>query len=112
MIEGNALALATIDGKGNPHCIAVGDIKVVSENQILVGDNYMVETVKNIQQNANVALAVWNAGWKEDCIGYELNGSAKYFSSGKWCERIRKIHAGFPAKGAIVITVEKVKRLA
>ena len=51
----NALAFAIIDENGNPHCIAVGFVKVVSENQILITDNYMVETRRNIQQNPKVA---------------------------------------------------------
>ena len=33
LIEENALAFATTDEGGNPHCIAVGYPKVVSENQ-------------------------------------------------------------------------------
>jgi predicted pyridoxine 5'-phosphate oxidase superfamily flavin-nucleotide-binding protein len=60
LIQENALAFATMDENGNPHCIAVGFIKVVSKNQILITDNYIVETIKNIQQGLNVALAVWD----------------------------------------------------
>lgn len=113
LIESNALAFATVDEKGDPHCIAVGDVKVISGNQILVGDNYMRETLENIKRSPEVALTVWNAGWKENkCVGYEMEGHAEYFSSGEWRERIKKIHTGCPAKGAILITVEKVKKLA
>ena len=66
LIEENALALATVDEKENPHCIAVGFAKVVSDNEILITDNYMLITPKNIQKNSNIALAVWNREWKED----------------------------------------------
>jgi len=111
LIEENALALATVDEKGNPHCIAVGFVKVVSENQVLVGDNYMKETTKNIQQNKNVALTVWNKNWQTNCRGYELKGTAKYFSQGKWHEMVKKIHEGFPAKGAVLVTINKIKSL-
>jgi predicted pyridoxine 5'-phosphate oxidase superfamily flavin-nucleotide-binding protein len=62
-----------VDENGNPHCIAVVFVKVVSKNQILVTDNYMVQTTKNIQRNPSVALTVWNKDWKENCIGYERN---------------------------------------
>ena len=68
LIEENALALATVDKKGNPHCIAVGFVKIVSKNQILITDNYMVETRNNVQKNPNVALTVWNKDWKEKAI--------------------------------------------
>jgi hypothetical protein len=114
LIEENALAFATVDEKGNPHCVAVAFVKVVSENQILVTDNYMVETIKNIQQNPNVALAVWNKNWKENCVGYELRGTAEYFTEGKWYEIIKQIpeNKGEPCKGAILITINKIKKLA
>ena len=112
LIEENALAFSSVDEFGNPHCIAVADVRVVSKNQILVGNNYIVETTKNLQQNKNVALVVWNRNWEEDCVGYELKGAADYFTEGKWHEMVKELHKGFPAKGAILITINKIKKLA
>jgi predicted pyridoxine 5'-phosphate oxidase superfamily flavin-nucleotide-binding protein len=114
LIEKNALAFATVNKQGNPHCIAVGFVKVVSKNQILATDNCMVETRKNIQKNPNVVLAVWNKNWKEKCVGYELIGIAKYFTKGKWHEMIKKIpeNRGESCKGAILIKINKIKKLA
>jgi predicted pyridoxine 5'-phosphate oxidase superfamily flavin-nucleotide-binding protein len=114
LIEENALAFATVDEKGNPHCIAVGFVKVVSKNQILVTDNYMVETTRNIQKNPNIALVVWSKDWKEKCVGYELRGVAQYFRSGKWYEMVKKMpeNKGEPCKGAILVTINKIKKLA
>jgi len=114
LIEENALAFATVDENKNPHCIVVGFVKVVSKNQILVTDNYMGETVKNIQQNPSVALSVWSKDWKKECVGYELRGIAEYFTSSKWYEIIKQIpeNKGEPCKGAILITINKIKKLA
>ena len=112
LLEENAVALATVDEKENPHCIAVGDVKVVSKNQVLIGDNYMVETVKNIKRNPNVALVVWNRNWEENCVGYQIKGTCEYFTNGKWYGQVKKIHEGFPAKGAVLVTVEKIKKLS
>ncbi len=114
LIEGDVLALATMNENGNPHCIAVAFVKVVSNNQILVTDNYMSETIKNIKRNPNVAITVWNKNWKKNCIGYELNGTAEYFTNGKWYEMIKKIpeNQGEPCKGAILIKISKIKKLA
>ena len=113
LIEGNALALATVSEDGNPHCIAVAFVKVVSKDKILVTDNYMNETVKNIQRNPNVALVVWNKNWEEECSGYELRGVAEYFKEGKWYEMVKQIpeNKGEPCKGAILITITKIKKL-
>jgi hypothetical protein len=114
LIEENALAFATVDESGNPHCIAVAFVKVVSKNQILVTDNYMVETIENIQRNPHVALVVWNRDWEENCVGYELRGTAEYFTEGKWYEMVKQIpeNEGEPCKGAILITINKIKKLA
>jgi len=114
LIEKNALALATIDSEGNPHCIAVGFPKVVSKNQILITDNYMAETRRNIQNNKNVALVVWCDNWKETCSGYELKGTTEYFKEGKWRDFVKNIpeNKGEPCKGAILVTVNKIKKLA
>jgi predicted pyridoxine 5'-phosphate oxidase superfamily flavin-nucleotide-binding protein len=87
-------------------------VKVVSKNQILIGDNYMAETVMNINANKSVALVSWCREWEKDCVGYELKGTAEYFKEGKWLEQVKSIHKGFPAKGAILVTISKVKRLA
>lgn len=113
LIEENALALATAD-RNKPHCIAVGFVKVIPKNKLLITDNYMVETRKNIQKNPNIALTVWNKDWKKNCTGYELKGTAKYFTSKKWYGMVKKIpeNKGMPCKGAILVTINKIKKLA
>jgi hypothetical protein len=114
LIEENALAFATVDENGNPHCIAVGFVKVVSKNQLLITDNYMVETRKNIQQNPNIALVVWNKEWKEKCVGYKLKGIAEYFTEGNWYDLIKKIPENKKehCKGAILVTINKIKKIS
>lgn len=113
MIEENALAFATADKNGNPHCIAVGYVKVVSKNQVLITNNCMIKTIRNIQKNPNISLAVWNKDWRENCIGYELNGTAQYFTRGRWYNIIKQIpeNKGEPCKGAVLVKINKVKRL-
>lgn len=113
LIEENILAFSTIDENGKPHCIAVGFVKVVSKNQILITDNYMVETTRNIQRSSNVALIVWNKNWKKNSTGYELRGIAEYFTKGKWHKMVKQIpeNKGESCKGAILVTINKIKKL-
>jgi predicted pyridoxine 5'-phosphate oxidase superfamily flavin-nucleotide-binding protein len=113
MIEENALGLATTDKAGNPHNIAVGYVQVISKNQLVISNNYLIETIENIKRNSNVSLVVWAEKWKEACIGYELKGKAEYFTSGKYLELIKKlpINKDEPCKGAILITINKIKPL-
>lgn len=113
LIEENALAFATVDSEGKPHCIALGFVKVFEKNRLVITDNHIKESIANIKKNNNVSLAVWNTNWKEDCIGFELKGKAEYFTKGKFVEMIKKIpeNKGEPCKGAIVVAVEKMKAL-
>lgn len=113
LIESNALGFASVDKKGIPHNIAVALVKVVSKNQLLISDNYIEETLENIKTNQNVSLVVWTPDWLKNCIGYELTGKAEYFNSGKWLDAMKKIpeNKGAPCKGAILVTINKIKVL-
>jgi predicted pyridoxine 5'-phosphate oxidase superfamily flavin-nucleotide-binding protein len=114
LIENNALALATISEDNTPHCIAVASVKVVDKDRILISDNYMSETIKNVLRQNAVTLAVWNKEWEDDCTGFELKGTAEYFTAGKWYDFMRELpeNKGMPRKGALLITIKKQKRLA
>lgn len=113
IVENNVLALATVSQEGRPHCIALGYVKVINSRQLLVTNNYMRQTIQNISRIPQVALAVWSRDWEKNCVGYELMGTAEYFTSGPWVDRIKKIpeNRGELCRGAIVITVSKIKKL-
>jgi len=113
LIEENALAIATANKKAEPHCIGVGFVKVVSKNQILITDNYMNTTVKNILENPKISLVVWNKEWKDDFVGYKMEGTAEYFKEGKWLDKAKKIpeNKGMPCKGTIVVTLNKIVKI-
>jgi len=114
LIESNALALATVDENNKPHCVVVGYPKVVAESQIVLSAIYIEKTLKNIKLNNNVALAVWSRNWENDCQGHELKGQAEYFTSGKWKDFIDSLpeNKDENPKGAILVTVETIKKLA
>ena len=114
LIENNAVAFATVDDDGGPHCIAVGFSKVFEGEKILITDNFMNRSVTNLKNNKNISLAVWSRNWENDCKGYEIKGNAEYFTEGKWYEVIKNIpeNKGMACKGAILVTVDKIKKLA
>jgi len=113
IIEENALGLATIGKDNKPHNIAVAYVKVVSDNELVISNNYINETIENIKQNPNISLVVWNKCWEENCMGYELNGTAEYYIEGIWYDLIKTfpINEGEPCKGAILVKVNKIKVL-
>ncbi len=106
VIEGNPVALATIIGEDKPNVIGVAYIKVVSDHEIVVTDNYMNQTVKDITENKNVCLIVWD----KDLKGYKLVGEAEYYTDGEWKKFVEQIeeNKGLPAKGAILVKVSKI----
>ena len=106
IIENNPVAFATVTDRGKPNVIGVACVKVVSDNQILITDNYMNQTKKNICENKNVCLVVWDKNLK----GYKLIGEAKYYARGKWKEFVERMeeNKGLPAKGAILVKISKI----
>lgn len=106
LIEKNVLSLAT--SKNNkPHQIAVAYVKVL-DDRIIITNNFMQETKRNIISNKNVSLIFWS-----DNGGYELRGKADYSSSGKWLDFVRNLkeNKGLKPKGAIIVKIKKIKRL-
>ena len=66
----------------------------------------MNQTIKDIKNNPNVALL----GWDKEMVGYKLLGKANYFDTGKWADKVKSLkeNKGVPAKGALLITVNKI----
>jgi len=106
LIEENPVALTTITQNNKPNIIGTAFAKVVSENEIIITDNYMNRTIEDIKQNNNVCLAVWN----KDLQGAKIIGTAEYFTKGKWKTFVKQLreNSGLPAKGAILVNVSQI----
>ena len=106
LIEKNAVALASTMPNFTPNVIGVTFIKVINENRLLITDNYMNQTIEDIQKNKNVCLLSWD----KDMKGYKLIGQAEYLSSGKWLDFVKNMpeNAGLSAKGAILVKVVNI----
>ena len=70
----------------------------------------MSQTRENLAENPHVCLAVWDKKWS----GVKLVGTAKYYISGKWRKFVQDmpVNQGFPAKGAIIVTIKQVIKLS
>ncbi len=110
IIQENPVAFATLDLKGNPNVIPVSSVKVIDRTTLLITDNYMHTTKQNLHEHPRVSLAVWDKDWH----GCKLIGTAKYYSTGKWKQKVEGLpdNKGFPAKGAIVVRVKALVKLA
>ena len=110
LLQEEAVAVASVNDDGSPNLIAVGYAKVVSPATIVITDNFMKHTPENIGRDPRICLAVWTKDWEE---GYKFVGKADYYTSGKWVDFVKKMeeNKNFPAKGAIVVSVESIYKL-
>lgn len=112
LIESNALGLATVAKNGKPHNIAVACVKVEGNN-IIISNAHIFESIKNIENNNNVSLVLWNKEWEKACVGYEIMGMAKNYISGRWFDYVCNLedNEGYKILSAIVVRVTKIKKL-
>src|SRR3989338_1526488 len=77
-------------------------------NNIIITDNYMKISVENIKYNPNVSLVFW-----EGEKGWRIDGKAEYCNSGDYLKFVKSLKENkeHPAKGVIVINVEKIQEL-
>lgn len=106
-IERATIALASMNSEGKPHNIVIMDAKVRNE-KIIITNNYMKTTIENIRNNPNISLVFW-----EGKKGWRIDGKATYHNSGKWLDFVKSLkeNEGYPAKGALMINVEKIENL-
>lgn len=105
IFEKSTIAFATVDQNNNPNIIAVAYCKVVSENQVLITDNFMNKTRQNLSNNKNVSLSFW-----DDNHGYQFKGVAEVFIDGEWKTIIDTDlnNNGLAHKAAILITINEI----
>lgn len=93
-----------------PNAVPVGFKMVSEDDKLIIGDVFMETTAKNIQTNGKAAVSVCNPATSE---GYQIKGSAEYLTEGPVVDMLKNIAAekfngALAAKGAVVITPEKV----
>ena len=102
-------ALATVTKDGAPHVIPVYFGKVLSDDEFLVADVFMKQSVDNIKANPKVSISAWDM---ESLKGYEFKGNARIETSGKAFDDTAKwVKGAFPqlsAKAAIVVKIDSI----
>jgi predicted pyridoxine 5'-phosphate oxidase superfamily flavin-nucleotide-binding protein len=111
-IEENPLGFATVGKNGKPHNIAVAYVKVVDDN-IIITNVHIKESVKNLKNNDKVSLVIWNKNWEKTCVGFEFIGKAKNYTKGKWFDFVANLpdNKGYKVTSAIFVRITKIKKL-
>ena len=98
--------LTTANLQGKPRSIFVEANKAEGD-KIIITDNVMVTTRKNLLENKQVAIVAF----EEDYSYYlKISGKAEYHTSGEYFDWVRGLETNknYSPKGAVVVTVEEV----
>ena len=96
---------------GEPNVVPVAFKDVTPEGKLVVGDVFLETTLKNLAaNNGKIAISVYDAQVLE---GYQIKGTAQYVTEGEVVATFKKavetmFHGAATAKGALIITPEKV----
>jgi uncharacterized protein len=106
--------MATASKDGKPNGVPMGMAKMISDDEIMIADNFMNKTRRNIEENPWVAVSFWNPNGPG---GYQFKGQASIESAGKIFEeatrRIQSEKHPFPikTKAVVVIKVKEIYRV-
>lgn len=96
---------------GEPNVVPVAFKDVTPDGKLMVGDVFLDTTLKNLVANGGkIAISVYDAKTLE---GYQIKGVAEYVTEGEVVKTFKAMveqmfHGGATAKGALIITPEKV----
>ena len=110
VLQENMWDLATC-AAGEPNVMPVAFKDVTPEGELVVGDVFLDTTLRNVQANdGKIAVSAYDARALE---GYQIKGTARYVTEGTVVETFKTMvkqmfHGAAAAKGALIITPEKV----
>lgn len=96
---------------GEPNVVPVAFKDVTADGKLVVGDVFLETTLKNLKaNNGKIAVSVYDP---QNLEGYQIKGTAEYLSEGEVVDTFKAMvekmfNGGATAKGALVITPEKV----
>ncbi len=107
-IEKDLVFLATASSEGIPNVVPIGFARPIDNGSILIADNYMNKTRKNIEENPNIAIVTKDAQKNP----YQIKGTAEIFESGKIFDEVvewaQNVMTKLNPKAAIVVKVTEI----
>jgi predicted pyridoxine 5'-phosphate oxidase superfamily flavin-nucleotide-binding protein len=107
IVMGTVYFFATSSKAGIPNAVPIKALKVLDDETILVSDQFFGKTLKNLEENPQVAISYWG-----DKGGYQIKGTAAIHRDDKVFEdNVAWVHGFAPnmkPKSAVVIKVTDV----
>ena len=93
-----------------PNAVPVAFKDVTEDGKLIVGDVFLETTLANIAANGKIAVSAANFSTME---GYQIKGTAEYVTEGDTVKTFKTMveqmfNGGATAKGALIITPEKI----
>lgn len=103
------IPVATASKDGRPNVVPMTFVKVLDDSTVLVADNFMNKSAKNLEDNPLVAIPVWDTKTKQ---AFQIQGTAEIVRSGPaFDEMVAWVQALKPKlmpKAAVLVKVENV----
>ncbi|MDP3991069.1 MAG: pyridoxamine 5'-phosphate oxidase family protein [Candidatus Nealsonbacteria bacterium] len=100
------VVLATSDLRLRSRAVFV-EVNQAKDDQIIITDNLMVATRKNLLENNQIALLSFEKDYSY-CL--KILGAAKYYTEGDYFDLVKSLETNKKQspKGAIVITIKEI----
>ena len=99
---------STADKNGKPNGVPIGMVRIISDSEVMLTDNFMLKTRKNLEENPAAAISYWSG---EDRYGYQLKGKAMIETSGKLfdeaTQQVKERKLPFTPKAVVIVKVEE-----
>ena len=107
-VEKDLVFLATSSKEGIPNVVPIGFARPIDDETILIADNYMNKTRKNLEENPNISLVTKDA---TKCP-FQFKGKIEIFESGKYFDIVtewgQNAMTKLTPKAAILMKVEEI----
>ncbi len=109
-------AVSTASKAGEPNVVAITFVKILSDDEILVMDNFMQKSEANLKENPRIAISCWYIDPQTHAAhAYQFKGNARIEDSGKIFEEGRQwVKSAMPvinSKAAVIVKVTEVFNL-
>ena len=103
------IAIATASRNGAPNVVYIAFLKILDDENIMIGDNYFNKTAANLAENPRIAIICYD---KEAKRSFQIKGSVKVHTSGPYFEEMKRwvadVSPKYPAKAAVMVKVEEI----
>jgi predicted pyridoxine 5'-phosphate oxidase superfamily flavin-nucleotide-binding protein len=104
----NVVFFATATADGTPNVVPIGFARPIDNKTIMIVDNYMNKTRKNLEKNPKASLVVRDASKAP----YQFKGTVEIVESGKYFDEAvdwaTSVMSQLAPKAAILLKVEEI----